>query len=673
MGKIGSSRIIAFVAFGLAFSSATWCQSIPDSLASNVEEAVESALENTTRDIEDSQVAESLLQLSVNPIDLNTATANDLQQIPGLDPLLASRIVSYRKKHGFSSVDELVHVEGLDRSMFQQIRGFLMVSMRSNRHKATDDVAIHYTGRTIRRLQDQRGYVDGTFLGNPYRIYNKFLAQYAVDSGFLVEAGGLTEKDPGEEDVSDFATGFIGISNASKSVRCIVGDYTVEGGQGLALWRSTGATKGNEVISSISKNQRGLQPYRSSDENGFLRGVAVEARLGLIDITGFVSRKPINANLNEGGYITSFNTSGLSRTQSESQSKSSSGETMLGMNVDTWLFEGFRMGIRACTTHYDHPIALSGINGFSGRKASIESIDFSYASSTLGSFGEAAMDRDNSTAMIGGIVLEPVSVLDVALVVRSYPQRFVSMHGFGFGESGGQPRNEKGVYASARLSLFAWLTISSYYDQFATMGPSTVSLLPTAGHEFLSAVRLQWGEQSSVQFKVKQKNQAAEELLLDEFSRTNSIVGKRTQANYRASFEWIPSSFIRWKARFERVSVKYHPSGIAQTGFLVYQDVQVRLKRRLSIDGRVIVFDTDSYDSRIYEYESELHGTFANPALFGKGIRMYILMKYPMGALEFSIKYSTTLKPGMKSIGSGLNEIQGDTDDQLGFQVDLTI
>jgi hypothetical protein len=673
MGKIGSSRIIAFVAFGLAFSAAAWCQSIPDSLASKVEEAVESALENTTRDIEDSQVAESLLQLSVNPIDLNTATANDLRQIPGLDPLLASRIVSYRRKHGFRSVDELVFVEGLDRSLFQQIRGFLMVSTRSNRREARDNMSIQYTGRTIRRLQNQRGYVDGTFLGNPYKIYNKFFGHYAVNSGFLIEAGGLTEKDPGEKDISDFATGFVGFSNASKSVRCIVGDYTVEGGQGLALWRSTGTTKGNEVISSISKNQRGLQPYRSSDENGFLRGVAVEARLGLIDITGFVSRKPINANLNEDGYITSFNTSGLSRTQSESQSKSSSGETMLGMNVDTRLSDGFRMGVRACATQYDHPIALSGVNGFSGRKASIESIDFSYASSTLGSFGEAAMDRANSTAMIGGIILEPASDLDVALVVRSYPQGFVSMHGFGFGESGGPPRNEKGVYASARLSLFAWLTISSYYDQFATMGSSTVSLLPTAGHEFFSALRLQCGEQSSVQFQVKQKNQVAEELVLDEFSRSNSIVGNRTQANYRASLEWIPFSFIRWKARFERVSVEYHPSGTAETGLLVYQDVRVSLKKRLSIDGRVIVFDTDSYDSRIYEYENELPGTFANPALFGKGIRMYILMKYSLGTLEFFFKYSTTLKPGMNSIGSGLNEIRGDTDDQLGFQVDVTL
>jgi len=87
----------------------------------------------------------------------------------------------------------------------------------------------------------------------------------------------------------------------------------------------------------------------------------------------------------------------------------------------------------------------------------------------------------------------------------------------------------------------------------------------------------------------------------------------------------------------------------------------------------VIVFGTDSYDSRIYEYESELRGTFANPALYGKGIRVYALARYEMGIFEISVKYSCTIKPGAAFLSSGESEIPGDTDNQLSFQIDLTL
>lgn len=673
MGKLGSKRVLQAFVCGLVFGSHMFSQTIPDTLENDIEEVVESALENGTRDVEDSQFAEKLIQLSETPIDLNVSTASDLQQVPGIDAMLASRIVSFRTEHGFSSVDELLHVEGMDHTLFLQIRGFLVVKKQSISQDAAEGVSVRYTERTIRRLQDQRGFLDGTYSGNPYKIYNRIKGRYILNSEFSLEAGWLSEKDQGEKNIADFSSGFLSVSNTTKSLRCIVGDYVVEAGQGLALWRSTGTTKGSEVISTITKNPRGLQPYASSDENGFLRGAAIQARLGGVVVTGFMSRRAINANLNDQGSISSFDASGLFRTQSELQAKSSSSERVMGVNAEGRLFDGFRMGIRAYTTNFDHLVALSGINGFHGRNASVESIDFSYASSAFGTFAEVAVDRAKSTAVISGIVLEPISALDVALVFHYYPQRFVSLHGFGFGESGSKLQNEKGVYTSARLPLFSWLVVSAYYDQFATVGASTLSLLPTDGNEFLSVVCLQSGENSSFEFQVKQKSQADQEILFDSFSRSTTAVGRRIQANYRASFEWNPSTVVRWRTRMERVRVEYSLAGPAATGFLFYQDMRLRPKTRLSIDGRVVVFDTDSYDSRIYEYESELHGTFVNPALFGKGIRMYVLTRYETGIFEISVKYSTTLKPGMKSLGSGTNEIQGDTDNQLSLQIDVTI
>lgn len=57
------------------------------------------------------------------PIDLNAADAAMLESLPGVGPVLAERIVSWRTEHGrFTSVDELGEVSGIGEKLLGQIR-----------------------------------------------------------------------------------------------------------------------------------------------------------------------------------------------------------------------------------------------------------------------------------------------------------------------------------------------------------------------------------------------------------------------------------------------------------------------------------------------------------------------------------------------------------------------
>jgi competence protein ComEA len=56
-------------------------------------------------------------------INLNTATVEQLQTLPGIGPTLAKRIVTFRdKNHGFKRVEELLAVPGISEKKWKAIR-----------------------------------------------------------------------------------------------------------------------------------------------------------------------------------------------------------------------------------------------------------------------------------------------------------------------------------------------------------------------------------------------------------------------------------------------------------------------------------------------------------------------------------------------------------------------
>ena len=62
------------------------------------------------------------------PVDLNTATSEELQQVPGIGPATAEKILQMRKSYGaFKSVDDLLAIRGLGPKRLEKMRKYLTV------------------------------------------------------------------------------------------------------------------------------------------------------------------------------------------------------------------------------------------------------------------------------------------------------------------------------------------------------------------------------------------------------------------------------------------------------------------------------------------------------------------------------------------------------------------
>ena len=62
----------------------------------------------------------------VAQIDINTADETLLQQLPGIGPALAARIVAYRTENGpFGSVEELTQVSGIGPRTLEELRPYI--------------------------------------------------------------------------------------------------------------------------------------------------------------------------------------------------------------------------------------------------------------------------------------------------------------------------------------------------------------------------------------------------------------------------------------------------------------------------------------------------------------------------------------------------------------------
>jgi hypothetical protein len=168
-------------------------------------------------------------------------------------------------------------------------------------------------------------------------------------------------------------------------------------------------------------------------------------------------------------------------------------------------------------------------------------------------------------------------------------------------------------------------------------------------------------------FRYKYENKEVTELLVDKKETV-----RRLKQSFRAEIIYDFSNKLRLKGRFELNDFSIREAGEKENGYLLFQDIRFSPINNLRLYGRIIFFRTDSFNSAVYEYESDLTGVLSNLPMFGDGMRWYLIARYKLLYwISFSAKYSESYKPKESMLSSGDNEIIGNVDNRVSLQIDI--
>jgi len=101
------------------------------------------------------------------PINLNTATSDELQLVPGIGPVTAEKILQMRKSYGaFKSVDDLLAIRGLGAKRLEKMRKYLTVGKppAAKKTPATENIPPRPNLATPPELEEFLGFRTENFI-----------------------------------------------------------------------------------------------------------------------------------------------------------------------------------------------------------------------------------------------------------------------------------------------------------------------------------------------------------------------------------------------------------------------------------------------------------------------------------------------------------------------------
>jgi Helix-hairpin-helix motif len=689
--------------FFCSLVASVFCQTnVTDNKNSIIEQRIEIIAESREdEDLDYTVIYEHLQDIFDSPLNLNKATKQELQSIFILTDMQVNSFIAYREKYGLLiSIYELVAIKGFSKEVIDNILPFVTLNEQSAKpFKSIDELINRGKSELFLRwqsvLEEPKGYSpidpellaespNSRYLGSKDKLYMRFRYKFKNNLSF----GFTGEKDPGEEFFKgaqkngfDYYSAHIFLRDYGKIKALALGDFQAQFGQGLTFWSGLSYSGKSSNVMKIKQSPMYLRPYTSVTETDFLRGAGINANLGPIDITAFASRRKIDGNivtikdsiddvLDEEIVFSSIQASGFHRTLGELEDKNSVLEENFGGNL-TYRYHNLKVGATAAysefNANYNRQLFLYNQYTFISNTNLMMGMDYEWSIKNFDFFGEVARSKNGGVGFVNGMLVEIDPRLKLSVLYRNFQRDFQSLNSAGAFSESTDPNNESGIFTGIQFQPLNKLSLNIYYDQFKFPWLKFQVNAPSGGYDFLAQADYKMSRKISMYFRYRHREKQIN--TPEEIDEIDFLVGK-TQENYRYNVTIQISDDFRLRNRVEFTNYKLKPQE-AERGFMIYQDLIYNpSKKPYSLSVRYAIFDTDTYNARMYAYENDILYVFSVPSYAGRGVRFYFNANYKISSnLEAWFRIGQFYYDDRDVISSGTEEINGRTKTEVKAQL----
>lgn len=621
---------------------------------------------------------ELLCELETSPINLNTATDDEIKQLSFLNSSQTEELIEYLDRYRpLRSIGELSMLQSLDPVRLQLLRCFVYINnvekeekyptlkniLKYGKHELVATTSIP----CYNRKGDRKGY-----LGYKYKHWMRYTFKY----GQYLKIGLTGTQDAGEPFFSsgnnmgyDHYAYYAIIRKLGILKTLALGQYKMRFGMGLTI--NTSFTLGKTTSLVLSTPSNTISPNSSRSDAYYLQGAAATIALGKnIDLTSFVSYRKIDATLNSDGSIKTLLHTGYHRTMSEMQRKHNSSQLATGLSL-RWRKDGLHFGANAIYTSFNrelHPNTTQLFRKYdpAGNNFHNGSIDYGFINHRININGETAINNNGAIATLNSLSLKANSSLTLTAIQRYYSYRYYSLLGASFSD-GGKVQNESGVYIGAAWTPLARLSILAYTDfAYFPWARYTASLSSHSWDNMVQAtynLSLKTNLTARYRVKLKQENYT--------YKNDKNILINKTEHRVRLIFAYNDNHW-QAKTQLDGACVLFPfnlPNKQNSFGGMLSQTLSYN-HNSLNIAANVGYFHTNDYNSRIYIYERGSLYTFSFPMFYGRGMRTAIFAKGKVGSSIIVIgKVGTTKYFDRDVISSSYQQINSSWKTDVDLQV----
>lgn len=583
-----------------------------------VSEKIESDLAMELISTDEAQTALNNLEYLIdNPININTASKEELAEIPILSDFQINQFIQYRTNIGgkFENIYDIKAIPSWDEETIRWIHPLLYIgekrqngnSIYNHIHNSRKTVYAIYSYDNVKR--------DSTIIGKPYAVTLKT----SISNKNIFDFSIAAQKDKGEPtgnsigylmDSYNISLGIYGIKN----LRIFLGDYRTSWGSGLVMSQNFNI-KTYSSTTNINTN-KGISTVKGATESNFSRGLAAEIKIGKTKLAIISSLQNMDGNVSKDSTITSFTQTGIHKTIQDLQKKDAVKMRMIGGNISFGIKD---INLILSGIYYDWnnfklktPKGTSSIEELKNiKKMTNYSLSYIYhpAIKRIILSGEIASNTTKGLSTIHTMQYQNDKIGNISANIRYASPKYWSFYSSSQYYSSNNINNQWGYsFAFQPQIKIPSTTLSLVYDKYKAIRKRTGK---SANNE------------SSVYYvDITSKN------LKNTTLNTSILYNNRYDKGNRIKYKLkavISRNNIEYLGHIDFNAYKRNPDSNYSFGKMITLGLNMNKKEQLRLKTRLSLFDTDSFYNRIFHYYPRISGDYTPTFINGKGYRISLL------------------------------------------------